>query len=389
MGDVAVGGAYRVRERTGFKLCVWGFLVYVGLLGCNGGDSLPEYRGAALAEEAATTQTAPKPRKRTLTDQVLTVAARVTAELGDSVLPSASSFSHTLDTITMRLSSRLFMQNDPRARVSEIVTYIFEEQEVVFDRDDNDPRNMFPHTVLARQRGSCLGMSLLVLALAERLDVSMHGVLAPGHLFVRCRSGSTSFNVETIKKGESFEDSWYHERYDIKAGSRYEQLRSLSDREVIAVLLYNVGNALLERERYEEAVRRYELAVTGMPSYAEAWGNMGIALEALGEQERALEALEKARTLDPSLHNLSSNIAAVAARLAKHEQAIQEYSRAVSERPDDPEVLYGLAYACLGAGRYTEARMHAQRVLELRGTDPNASHILQRVRAAQGSVQTN
>ncbi len=353
-----------------------------GVIGCQSGEPLPEYRGAAFSKKPRETSPAPQRGPVSLTDQVQHVAAEVTRELGDSVLPSAASFPRTLDTVVMRLSSRLFMVTDIRTATAEVVRYLFEELGIVLDKNDDDPRTLFPHTVLARRQGSCLGMSLLVLVLAEKLDLAMHGVLVPGHFFVRCTDGSTSFNLETIKKGESFDNAWYRERYDISEQSRYSALSSLTREEVGAVLLYNVGNACRARDRHDLAVRYYQRAVHEMPSFAEAWGNMGVSLAALGEDEHALAALEKAREMDPALPNLASNIAAAAARLAKHEQALEEFRRAARERPDDPEVLYGLAYACLGTGRYDEARTHALRVIELRGEDSNAAAIAERAQDA-------
>ncbi len=354
-----------------------------GFMGCGTDDSLPRYRGASSDELALKTDTADEetPRPQSLAARITHVANSVRAELGDSVLADPARGMRAIDTLVLRLSSRLFMVNEPDSLVVELNELVFAESDIAFDRHQDTLPNMFPHSVVMRGRGSCLGMSLLLLVIGEKMDMPLHGVLAPAHFFVRFDDGSRSINIESIKQGACLGNDWYRKRYGVDEKSPYYELRSLTADEVIGVLYYNVGNVYRNRANHPRAVTCYEKAVAALPRFAEAWGNLGIALEALGDDERALGALEKARELDPSLKNLQRNIGALQVRLAQHHRAIGEYQVALAETPDDADLLYGLAYACYGAGEYRSACEHARKALEIRDTFADAQTLLQRAEA--------
>ena len=59
------------------------------------------------------------------------------------------------------------------------------EEGFTYDKSSADPGNYLLESVLARRKGNCLGLSLLYLALADRLGVPFRGVYVPSHCFVR------------------------------------------------------------------------------------------------------------------------------------------------------------------------------------------------------------
>ena len=67
--------------------------------------------------------------------------------------------------------------------------------------------------------------------------------------------------------------------------------------------LYNMGNALKDQGKLEEAIESYNKALSLKPDYAEAYNNMGNALKDQGKLEEAIEAYNKA--LSSSLIMLS------------------------------------------------------------------------------------
>ncbi|MBD3239184.1 MAG: tetratricopeptide repeat protein [Chitinivibrionales bacterium] len=361
----------------------------LGLIGCSSDDALPRYRGASDGELLLKADTTDIPSPQGLAERIVLVAKGVREQLGDSALADPVEGMRAIDTLVLRLSSRLFMVNEPDSLVAELKELVFDESGIAFDRDQDELPNMFPHSVVARGRGSCLGMSLLLLVIGEKMDMPLHGVLAPEHFFVRFDDGSRSFNIETIKQGACFGDDWYRERYGIGEASPLYGLRSLGPDEVVGVLQFNVGNVYRERADYGPAVKCYEQTVAALPHFAEAWGNLGVALEALGEDERALEALERARELDPSLKNLQRNIGALQVRLARHLRAIEEYRQALTETPGDADLHYGLAFASYGAGEYEQACRHAREALEIRDTFNDARELLQRSEARLKDTQSD
>ena len=80
---------------------------------------------------------------------------------------------------------------------------------------------------------------------------------------------------------------------DLKKALDYQtKLNKLGDRS--AELSYNLGIALQEANRFEEAAKAYREALSINPSFAEAHLNLGHALKELGQDEEAKASWEQA-----------------------------------------------------------------------------------------------
>ncbi len=95
--------------------------------------------------------------------------------------------------------------------------------------------------ILDGAKGNCLGLTLLYLAVAERVGLPLCGVSAPEHFFVRYDDGVTRINIEPTRGGRTLKDRTYIKGGDISRDSldRGIYLRSESKRQVIASLLAN------------------------------------------------------------------------------------------------------------------------------------------------------
>jgi tetratricopeptide (TPR) repeat protein len=60
-----------------------------------------------------------------------------------------------------------------------------------------------------------------------------------------------------------------------------------------------LGLALLQSQRHEEAARELERAVELEPAALNAWGNLGIAYEALNDREKAIQCYQRVLALAP------------------------------------------------------------------------------------------
>ena len=171
---------------------------------------------------------------------------------------------------------------------------LFEPGGFVREIESRDARFMLLPGVLRERRGTCLGLGALYLALAERLGVPAHGVLVPGHFFVRVQQGDRLRNVELLRQGEEMPDSWYRKKYAVPEAGSSAYLRALTVTEVTAVLRFNLGNDLRERGRPEEALAKYRRATADFPSFAEAHASLGLTLQLLGRLDQAREAYQTA-----------------------------------------------------------------------------------------------
>lgn len=67
------------------------------------------------------------------------------------------------------------------------------------------------------------------------------------------------------------------------------------------------GNVLLGVKRYEEAIKRYEVAIRLNPDSCEAWNLRGIALLQLGRYEESIASFDKALEIKPDYEDAKTN----------------------------------------------------------------------------------
>jgi regulator of sirC expression with transglutaminase-like and TPR domain len=198
---------------------------------------------------------------------------------------------------------------------------IFEERGFGREIEERGGRFMLLPPVLASRRGSCVGLGSLYLALAERLGWKAHGVLVPGHFFVRIEEGGADGgaglrSVELLRQGETMPESWYRQKYAVPARGGTAYLRPLTSAEVAAVIHFNLGNEHREGERLPAARAQYQQAVTAFPDWAEAQASLGLTDHLLGRLAEARQAYRKAADLHPELPGLARNRALLEQEIA-------------------------------------------------------------------------
>lgn len=100
----------------------------------------------------------------------------------------------------------------------------------------------------------------------------------------------------------------------------------------------NLGNALRDLRRNDEALRRYERAIQLAPTYAHAHFNCGNTLLDLGRIPAAVASYERAVALDPSFADALNNLGNAFRMSKRYVDAIRCYERVLALRPDYPFV---------------------------------------------------
>ncbi len=244
---------------------------------------------------------------------------------------------------------------------------VYHQWGISFDPDQDDIQALLPHTIFSRRSGSCLGVSLIFLMLAEETQTPLRGVVLPGHFFVRYSDSDRTRNIEPNRGGYAHPDNYYRQRYAVSDSSGY-YLRDLTKREVVGVLCYNLGNIFREKGRLAEAQALYRAAVERFDEYAEAWGNLAIVLNSRGHNERAWAAMAEAYRRNRELPGILKNRAALALSTKRYEEAVALYDESLSRKAEDPEVLLGLVYAYMGINDMRRAYSALRR---LKGIHPD------------------
>ncbi len=185
---------------------------------------------------------------------------------------------------------------------------VFDDRAFVREVDDPDLRFVLLPSVLADRRGSCVGLGSLYLALAEALGARAHGVLRPGHFYVRLEHDDGHTNVELLRRGEVMSDDWYERRFPAAQPLAREYGRPLTLDETLGVIHYNVGNQRRRERKLPAARSAYERAIVQFPDLAEAHASLGAVHHLLGRVDDARRSYEAAQRLNPHLPNLGLNL---------------------------------------------------------------------------------
>jgi tetratricopeptide (TPR) repeat protein len=162
-----------------------------------------------------------------------------------------------LDLMALQILVRLSPQATNEEKIREINRFIFQEMQFRFP-----PHSLYAHdidlytflpSVLDSRQGVCLGVSILYLCLAQRLDLPLEIITPPGHIFLRYHENDTIINIETTARGVNFPTEIY-------LGVNTKKLIERALKEVIALAFINQAAVFWEREDYASAVSLYEKA---------------------------------------------------------------------------------------------------------------------------------
>jgi hypothetical protein len=151
-----------------------------------------------------------------------------------------------LDDMAKDILKRLGDKNlrvDFRA-IEVINNYLFEELGYQTVETAEDPEDLFLHTVIDQKRGYCLSLSMLYLAIGERLDLPLYGVVVPGHFFVRYDDKIRSFNIETTSKGRNAPDKHYIEKFKPPRSKNSIYMKNLTRKQTLGCFLITSATAM-------------------------------------------------------------------------------------------------------------------------------------------------
>ena len=122
-----------------------------------------------------------------------------------------------------------------------------------------------------------------------------------------------------------------------------------------AEIQYDLGNALAARQQPEEAAEHYRQALALRPDYAEAHYGLGNALAARQQVDEAIAHYRLALIAKPTLVEAHFNAGVLLANRGRLEEAVAHYRSALEIRPDYARARENLSRALAALGRVEEA----------------------------------
>jgi tetratricopeptide (TPR) repeat protein len=147
----------------------------------------------------------------------------------------------------------------------------------------------------------------------------------------------------------------------------------------------NLGLALASQGKFSEAMTQYRAAIQSNPGLAQAHNNLGMALASQGKLSEAITAFQKALLLDPGNPLIYVNLGFAFARQGQTQDAIEQYSTALRIQPNNADCHNKLGSALLVLGRLEEAVSEYSEALRLQPNLAEAHNNLGLIQANQGN----
>lgn len=225
------------------------------------------------------------------------------------------SYEAMLDLMALQILAKLPKDangetNDVKDKVETKIAYmnnlIFDEMGFRFPAHSLYAKDIDVYTflpaVLDSRRGVCLGVSILYMCLAQRLDLPLEMVTPPGHIYVRYKNGDKVINIETTARGIHIDSEEY-----LTIDTRSLELRSI--KEVIGLAHYNLAATFWHREDYAKTIEAYLKAKKYLENDMQLKELLGFAYILDDKKEEGEKLLEEVKDyLDP--HSVSKSLMA-------------------------------------------------------------------------------
>ena len=134
----------------------------------------------------------------------------------------------------------------------------------------------------------------------------------------------------------------------------------------------NLGVALSDLGRSEEAMAHYFEALRIKPNYVKAHYNLSLEYVSRGQISQAITQLYETLWLSPTEPSVHNNLGVMLAQQERYPEAVSHLTAAVKLQPDYPKAHLNLAGALANQGRYPEALTHFRVATELKPDWPEA-----------------
>ena len=135
--------------------------------------------------------------------------------------------------------------------------------------------SVLPLRVLANRKSGCMGLSWLALMVAEVRGLPLDAILLPGHVFLRYGSSGSFVNLEPNRRGFTYTDDEYREKYQEGPWTGLE-FKPLETRQFMGLAAFDIGNLYLEND-IPRALTWYRMAEEFFPEYPGVGVNQAVA----------------------------------------------------------------------------------------------------------------
>lgn len=210
-----------------------------------------------------------------------------------------------LDAIAAEIEARLPIERYPLKVIQTISRYLFDTLGLKGNQKNYyDPDNSFLHLVLDRKLGIPISLSIVYLAIAERLNFPMQGVGLPGHFLIRPEFEHAGIFVDPYNHGEILFEADCQQRLDEAYSQKFKLdpawLAPVSNKQILARMLNNLKFIYLHRREIDKALSTMSAILKIDPDKTAEIRDRGLLYYQLNRWSEAILDLEYYLKLNPS-----------------------------------------------------------------------------------------
>lgn len=225
-------------------------------------------------------------------DEIDLSRAILLTQLGNSpeALRKIKSYEALIDLMALQILTKSSLDSSPSHKIKAINHFIFEDMGFRFPPHSSYAKDIdlytFLPSVVESRKGVCLGVSILYMCLAQRLNLNLEMVTPPGHIFVRWRQGDQTINIETTARGVHLPDEKY-------LGVDTLSLQQRNIKEVVGLAHFNQASVYWKNKQHEKALESYVKALPYLPEDKLLIKLMALNTLLNGDIERGKELLRQ------------------------------------------------------------------------------------------------
>ena len=205
-----------------------------------------------------------------------------------------------IDELAAQLAAQLPRPVSGMDRMHALRTFLFQEQGFGPNAADYyDPRNSFLNQVIERRLGIPLSLSVLYMAVGQRIGLPLHGVDFPGHFLVKCELPEATVIFNPYSLGTDDYQQKLQEARDLQEVIEDSMLVSAGKKQILARMLRDLKAIYLRRNEHTQALSASDWVVALAPTDAVEVRDRGLLYLQLECSRPALEDLQRYLKLTP------------------------------------------------------------------------------------------
>jgi len=250
-------------------------------------------------------------------------------------------FYSILDSTSQYLQKCLGEKKDSLSAVDSILDIVYNKWNITFNTNDTILETLLPHLVYYNKSGACLGVSLIILLIAEKISCPIYGVILPGHFFCRFDNGKKQINIEPNKRGYNHSNEYYINKY-LNGRKINNYMQNISPDKTVGMLCYNSGIILMKNKEYKTAQQYFIESTKILSDFLEGYGNLALCYAYAGNLNSSIKVFEYIYEKNPFFENLILNYGNILLKAKKFNKAYEIFKMGLYYNPNDTLLLNGL-----------------------------------------------